>query len=267
MEVNPTPLIAAHQGFFVKAKQSADNLPFTFDNHLRLAGGTFLKKTDDDHYVVLRLANADFFDYTVIRLRDQSSFDRDRLDALKAFSHLPEKPQLYSLTKDNVAVAVNSLPQLDSSIEILLSVRVATDETLSLGIEDISGHFAGHALFIFDKKTGQTSQLTQNAAYSFAAFAQDDKQRFVLKFGNVGIDENQSSSGLQIFMSGQSVYVLNPFETTVKTEVFSSEGRHVASRFLAPGWQSIEFSSPAGIYLLRLIGPTNVLNGKFVKSH
>jgi hypothetical protein len=132
--------IAAHQGFFV-IKKDAGTSNFTFTNAMRAHGGEFTKDKSTDNQLVLTISDGNFFDKTIVRLRDNSTFNRDRSDAIKLFSYNNKMPQLYSMSGDDQMLAINSIPAVDESLVIPIGLVVPTNGEMTITLKELSGEF------------------------------------------------------------------------------------------------------------------------------
>lgn len=243
--------IPANQGFFVSATSAANNQNFTFTNDIRAHGGTFYKSGDADK-LTLQLARGEYYDNTTIRIREQSSLERDRNDALKMFSFNTAIPQVYSRTADDVWVAVNSIPEINETLTIPLSIKVPANGTMTLSIAEFNGVFADQKIFLVDLLTNITHNFSQHPEYSFTANTSDSPARFLLKFSAVGIPEVPGSESLQAWVNGNMLYVMNTGASKASVEVFNMHGQLVMVKETAKGLQSLPANVPPGTYLVRM---------------
>ena len=107
--------IAANQGFFVLVKpETANNTNFTFTANMQThGGGTYYKAiTNTEDKLILRLTGNKYYDETSIRIKDESTYNRDRTDAIKMNSYNVNVPNLYTISANNINLAVNSIPEI-----------------------------------------------------------------------------------------------------------------------------------------------------------
>jgi hypothetical protein len=255
--------IAAHQGFFVLAKASSDNIDFTFTNDMRVHEGTFLK-SDLENYIHLRLAQGGFYDETTIWLKQESKLNRDPYDALKMFSFHPAVPQVYSMTQDDVWVAINSIPEISESMQIPVSIRIPANGSMSLSISGLDGEFANQNIILLDLLTGESHDFSQHNEYHFTGNTSDSPDRFQLKFEAVGIAEVPGSESLQAWVNGNILYVMNSGNSKALVEVYNIQGQVIMSHEVGKGLQSLPAKVAPGTYIVRMISEEETATRKVV---
>jgi hypothetical protein len=254
-------LIAPHQGFFARAGETANGLNFSFTNEIRAHGGIWLKNNFPDDHLRLRLTNEDFFEETILRIRDGSHFERDRQDALKLLSFNPNVPQFYSITSNNVKVAVNSIPSIPDEIFIALGMLMPDHGNYTISITDIQGKFAEIDILLEDVVSGITQNLSENKVYRFNIEAGESNSRFLLKFGT---DNSPEFSAVHyVYSYGKTLFVLNQKEEAL-VEVFNAFGQVVLSKTIEVGLTTIQTTLPAGAYFVRMTSNDETSSAKVV---
>jgi hypothetical protein len=250
-------LIPANQGFFVLLKEEEDGEDFTFSNDWRAHGGSFMKSVPPQEALTLRLGHGEYFDETVLRLREGSDFDRDRNDAIKMFSFNPAVPQLFSTTADQVQVAINSVPYVDEEVQFTLGLRAPATGQYSLSLQQAEGAFAAMPLFVQDLLTGTVHNLKNSPEFSFQAAQGDDPARFLVTFAQpTGLNEMDADAAVHIFTAGNTLHLQFAQEAPGRLlQVYDLSGRMVMSHNLP---QTTTHTTPLnveqGVYLVRVIG-------------
>jgi hypothetical protein len=255
----PIALIAPHQGFYARAGEGSHNQTFTFTNDIRAHGGVWLKSNLPDDNLRIRLTHENYFDETILRLREGSALVRDRQDALKLFSFNPDVPQLYSLTSDNVSVAINSIPAIPEDGAVALGLLVAESGLYIISLEGNQGIFAVQEIHLEDRAAGITQKLSE--AYSFHAEAGEISSRFLLKFGTD--HSSEVSANHHAYAYGKILFVLNQTEKAV-VEVYNANGQEVLSKQIGKGLHPIQTALPAGAYFVRMISDNETATRKVV---
>jgi hypothetical protein len=257
----PGALIAPHQGFYARAGEDSHNQTFTFTNDIRAHGGVWLKNDPQDDQLRLRLTHDNLFDETILRLRTGSARSRDRQDALKLFSFNPDMPQIYSLTSDDLKVAINSIPEIPEEGSVALGLMVAAPGAYTISLAENQGKFAEQNIFLEDFVTGITRKLAENMAYSFHAEAGEMNDRFILKFSAESNPE--FSETLYAYTYGNTLFVMNRKEEAV-VEMFNAAGQTVLSKKVGEGMNVIETKLPAGAYFVRMISDNETVSRKVI---
>ena len=252
--------IGPHQGFFVIAKTTANNQIFNFTNTLQThEGGNFLKSTDSQDILILKLSSQEFFDETTIKLSEESDFSRDRKDGIKLYSFNSSVPQLYSISQDKTKLSVNSVPHLNDDTQIPLGIQIPNDNLYTISIQSNTGHFASNILYLEDKVLNKLHKLS-NENYQFTAIQGDIKDRFVLHFGATDIHENAPIKILNIYTYHKQLNIISDIQQAM-LEIFDMQGRLISSKNIhINGKYSEMLKLLPGIYIVRL------QNSNMVKS-
>lgn len=197
--------ISSGQGFFVIAANDATT--FTFTNSLRVANTAGKKSNAVNNDVVLSLSGNGYVNDAKIQTIGNSTVERDPYDALKFSSPNPNVPQLWSYTSNDVRVAINSLPDINSAQTIQLGIHIPADGNYSISLKDISGDFAGQQVVLKDLDNNIETNLTTDGSYSFSA-VQGDRKRFVLTInGTTGIDNPTASEKALVYTVNKTIYI------------------------------------------------------------
>ena len=253
--------IAPHQGFFVVA-QTAGN--FTFTNAMREHGGTYTKNTTGiEDELAIRLSGETWFDVSRIRIREGSTSQRDRNDALHFSSFTADAPQLYTLSEDGKQLSINALPAISQETAISLGTITPIEGAYSISVETLNGQFADKTIYLEDKLLNVQHNLTSNGAYSFIGTPADSPTRFLLHFGAVGVSEQPESSALKAYVVGGQLYF--PLQGEATLQIVDLQGRVLQQSHVAgQGLTSTAMQQPAGAYVVRLVGSHSVQTAKVI---
>lgn len=257
--VSITGIIPAHQGFFVRAGQSGQ---FTFTDDIRVHGGAWMK-SGDDNKIVLRLSNDSHYDESTIMIREGSTNNRDRMDALKLFSFNQAVPQIYSLTADQVKVDINSIPAFSQIFEIPVAIFAPENGQMSLSLNNASGAFSDVTIKLFDHKTEKWLNLSQSPIYVFDALTTDNPERFMLKFEMVGVNDIPASIPVEIYAIGKALYINNMGLQKCELRIHSIAGQLVFADQIKPDFSDkLMLSLPAGWYMASVIFSDGIVTQK-----
>ncbi len=255
---NPDAYIAPHQGFLVVADPGANGQVFNFTTSMKTHGGNYLKATDDN-LLNLRLTSGNFYNETSLLLDAQSSFQRDRRDALKLFSFNPEIPQLYSFSSDQAQLSVNSIPYMDGTTTVNLGFLAAHQDTYQISLQTQTGNM-NHIIYLEDKLTAQMHNLSQHS-YSFTATEGQTDDRFTLHFGVTGINTLEQSN-LSVYCVNSTLHIAG--ETGAATlEVLDLTGKRLSyKQVIIDGHYSENLTLSAGMYLVRIANDNQTKTAK-----
>ncbi|MCO5264387.1 MAG: T9SS type A sorting domain-containing protein [Lentimicrobium sp.] len=244
--------IGCSQGFFVLAKQDQNNQPFTFTNAMRAHGGSFYKNTGFASQMVVRLSREANYDEAVIRLSDESEFERDRFDAVKMFSYNPAIPQVYAFTADRVQTSVNTVPSTGGELNFPIGLYIPEEGNYQIAVQALTGDWQNQTVFLEDKIAGSQLNLTAQQAYTFYATPADDANRFVLKFSSVGVDEPGAAALPFVYSAHGQICIALQQKSPAQVKVYSLTGQLVLQgKAAAETLTSINTGSlHSGIYIV-----------------
>lgn len=173
------------------------------------------------------------------------------MDALKFFSYNPQKPQLFSISEDEVWLSVNSMPQLDELNPVKIGVRLPTEGIYELGITEIPSNLEGVPLYIEDLKTSSWYRV-DNQSMSFQDNEGDIDNRFVLHAGVVGIeDEELVKKDVRVYTNSNILTIINNNNHNGSVTITNLMGQVINSFHLdGSNTQTHSLSAPVGIYIV-----------------
>jgi len=244
--------IAPHQGFFV-IKDAAGSSDFTFTNAMPAHGGTFTKAPTSFSSLKLKVSNGSYYDIATINIKETASFDRDRMDAIKFYSNNANMPNFFTISEDNKKLAINTIPAINIEVPIVMGVTIPANGAYEISINDQGDDFTDEVLLLEDLFTGVRHNLSDDGSYSFSASTSDNPNRFLLHFGVVGLDENDTESSLKAYLYNNTLYVQNSLEAA-NIRILDLQGRLLLEQQLnGHGLQSLPLDFPAGVYVVQLV--------------
>jgi hypothetical protein len=202
-------------------------------------------------------------------LHPESNPDRDRHDAAKLFSFHPGMPQLYSLTSDQVHVAIHAIPEIAAETAIPLGFTVPEAGSYTIELGEASGAFAGHDIYLLDHQKNTQTRLSAGGQYVFAADPSDENHetnRFKILFSpsDATPTNDLSQPDAQIYSAGQTIYVaFSGSEPGRMVEIYDLGGRLLVREAAD---ESVRFSIrpglETGIYVVRVSGSNSVQVGR-----
>jgi len=271
--------IDAHQGFFVLVEdpviknRDKNEMQFTFTDDMRVHGSLSQKdQIDEFDRLVLRLSSPEnYFDATTINLRPGSDYGRDRSDARKLFGYNTDVPQLYSLTADNVQVAINAVPEITNEHNIPIGMYLPAQGEYVFRISDASGIFMDTEIYLTDIYTNTKMRLSESDGYEFSAVETGNYSniRFIVSFAPpadddpTGINGSTAQDTSRIWNHRSTLYVFTT-ERNAEIEIHSISGSRLVTYPIVAGEQSFLLDLAPGIYVVRLNGKSSLLTKKIV---
>jgi len=242
----PNGIIPAHNGFMVYTTGNGSlTIPSSARTHN--AANWYKNSYDENSTIVLKAIDPEgaTAQETIIRFHENAtnSFDLEHdLFFMAGFA-----PRFYSIT-NNEKYLLNTLP--NEAVEESVSLGFVKNQFQNFSIE-IAQNTPQQPLFILDLKTNTQHQIS-TSPYYFTAGENDNPNRFLLKIGNVDVNELNTNSHLRAWFYGNNIFYFS--ETgNMLIEVFDLKGRKVHSGSNAgSGLQVFHLQQPAGIYVVRL---------------
>jgi len=244
--------IAPGQGFFVLAASNGAVLNLLTSQQVHTTVQSFLKQQTSEDKLVLRITSGEYYDETKILINEASSIEHDFYDATKLYSFNPQVPQLCSQITSGRGLVINSIPAISETTTIPLSIKVQGNSIMSISMTEIAGVFEGQTIYLHDLLTNTITKLSETLTYNFIANSNDNSDRFLLKFGAVGITELPGNRLLNAYMNGNLLYIHNPDAVVAQVEVYNIVGQPILSKEIGQGLQSIPLNVAPGTYLVMM---------------
>jgi hypothetical protein len=247
--------IPAGQGFMVHANNTGSTKTVTIEKaDLTHTGQDIYYKSSTNLLagsLSLQVTGNNFNDQTIIHFNEQATTDFDgNYDAFKLMSANMQVPMIYTENEENTQFAINGLPQVEEGTSIPVSLRIGADGTYTVeaNINEIETN-----IFLEDLFTGTSTKLNETSSYTFTASKGDNPNRFLLHFGLVGLDENDSQGSLRAYTYNNTLYVQNSLEAA-NLRILDLQGRLLIEKQLnGQGLQSLPLDFPAGVYVVQLL--------------
>lgn len=257
---NADAFIGPNQGFFVLATTDANGNDFTFTDAIQTHGeGSYLKSTTSKDELILRLSSEDYYDETTIILNEESDFSRDRRDGLKLYSYNSAVPQFYSISLDEINLAINSIPNANFETPISLGIRIPVADSYTISIQTNTINFSSNILYLEDKVTNKIHKIIDED-YQFTSPEGDINNRFELHFVITDINHNNEPKMQNIWAYNNQLTIISETKQA-RLEIFDMQGRLISSKTIHINGKYSEmlYLSP-GIYIVKL------RNSNMVKS-
>lgn len=173
-------------------------------------------------------------------------------------------PRFYSVSQ-GAAYALNTLPAMTE--ELVIPFTFVKNEGTNFEIT-LDAALDYGTIYLTDNKTNVTVNLSQTGSYSFVAADGDDVNRFLLKFGAVGIDDPAAAeASIEIFTAGDALYFNAKQPGNATVSIYDLLGRTVLTTevHMSPS-ASVDVSRLSGTFIVRAIANGEVVSAKvFIK--
>lgn len=219
--------IPAGQAFFVQANAVSPEL--YMNNNARVHNAQpFYKETLEEVKTLRLFAHAnEYTDEIVVSFVEESTTGFDgQFDALK-FKNWNEAPNIYSLTSDNQALSINSIPYSTGNYEMELGFEWNNSGQATIEVQGLVTFGNEVTILLEDRLMGIIFDLRNQSTYTFQHQAEANPTRFVLHFTEVtNVKElPTNTAGFRIWSAGNNVHIENPTTLPAQLEVFDLQGR------------------------------------------
>ena len=177
--------IPAMQGFWVRVKSGYTTGSIKLTNAMRVQSSqSAYKLTDLSNLFRIQVARDTMVDESVVTFYTDALAGYDDYDSQKMLSDEISYPQLYSVTSDNVQVAINGQPVLVSGSERIVPLGFVTyvAGTFKITASNLTQFDANTTVYLEDVTLHTTQNLSSNKTYTFTSATGTFNSRFKLHF-------------------------------------------------------------------------------------
>ena len=241
--------IPAGQGFFVHTNNASPVL--TIPNASRLHSNNAFYKSYVDNLLTLTANGNGYTDKAFINFNQNATNNFDtNFDGYKLWG-IYEAPQLYTVT-NGTNYSINVLSVLVTPLTVQLNFKVGVNGVYSLSAEDIGSFAPNIDIMLEDLLTNTTTNLRQQASYSFAAVNTDIAQRFLVHFlKNTNNISDNKELDVNVFSFDKTIYI-NTYGKEAIVYLYNSIGQEIANeKFSNASLNKLTVNS-AGYYMVKV---------------
>jgi len=252
--------VPSNQGFFIKCNNVAGG-SIGVNNNVRVHNSaSFYKNSKSfDDFLRLKIEGNNDQDELIVHFDSNATVGYDgQFDAYKLYGLL-SAPQLYTLTPnvDSIMLTMNVLDIISDTIIIPLCLKVGAQGLYTITASDIGSFDPGVNIYLEDIKTGNITNLMQNQVYSFSASENDDRLRFLLRFGfgTTSIEKTEDEVSFFVYSFDKNIFInINELDGSANIKVLDILGRELQSlKADKAGLKKISLhDQPNAIYVLIL---------------
>lgn len=246
-------IIPACQGFIVKAT-SASN--FVINNDAKtLDFTTPLYKSSPDNLLRIRLSGNESFDEMVVYFDSEATPNYDLTkDADKFVNGIAN---IYTLSDDSYQLAINATNESEKIVP--LNFKSNTTGNYTLWVNEST--FGNTGIYLEDTQNNTITQLFADTGYNFTHTNPDFENRFLLHFGSVVTDVENTieNQGVTIFSAEKYVNIVNAENCHV--EIFDVTGRLHYAGILHSNHEQIRLNT-AAVYIVKTMKDNQLITEK-----
>ncbi len=247
---NPGGVIPATNGFLIQGTDATTG-SVTIPKSKRVHSSQAFYKGTEFPIIKLKAVNLDntSFQESQLHFNPESSVGYETEYDCSFLSGYA--PMFYSEIEE-MPMALNSMPNLEETTTIPFTF--IKNEGLNFGIEMYEQQNLELDVWLLDKQLNKNQNLSENPVYTFAAFENDNPNRFVVHFSPVGLPEIETiSNPIHVYSNGRGIHVINNNNLTGEITILNIHGQQMDSFKLDSSLnQSHHVDFPAGVYLVYL---------------
>lgn len=277
-----SPVIASMQGFFIHVSNGAYPVTGTLglNNAARVndLSPVFHKATMSLRErvrprILLRLSagfanEAHSSDPIVIYVADDATTKFDsQLDAIKFLNTNEHVPNFYSVSEGNFKLAINALPDIDSTTVIPLTLQSDKNGTIEFVLRDLENLPDNLYTYLFDAKTGKNHLMEKGTQLSISLNTGNYENRFSIRFSTTRTinDPDADKNNLLVYSGGGSFHINLKLVNDEKGDLVLTNmaGQILARKAVTgSGIYEIPATPPTGIYIISFITTNKVRSKK-----
>jgi hypothetical protein len=249
---NGSRYIAPMQGFFVKAGSKGS---LTVNKNSRVSNINKSKLVIKNNSIKFKLSDGDGAkDEVMFRVMENStsSFD-DQLDAIKIPGNT-DSPSLNLESEDDVKYAVNTIPSVNSSLNIPMNITCSKAGMYSISSVGASSFQYRYPVILEDKELNNFIDLRADSAYSFYHTPEMKSDRFEIHFTSPQSIDEQAADPTNVIITPGEVTVSGGNNEIYTANLVSADGKLISTSkgTLSAGINLSTGNRAAGICILQL---------------
>ena len=260
--------LAPGQGFFVQSAPGGGSLSVSSGAQVHQQPGISLRSAKATPELMnIRVFNDVYSDQALIAMIPDALNSYDyRYDAWKMAG--PEITPQLSAFKDGKQLSIASFNQIDSTMQIPISLKAGTTGTYSLSINN-GIYLDGLKIFLLDKILNTTTRMDDQNTVSITAATADISDRFTILFsarsvitGTVKTENNHGT--IRIWNAGRKLNIEIPSdEELINVEIYNLNGNKVKT-ITTGSLRDIDLNLNTGMYVVRVKTSGQVKTSKVV---
>lgn len=259
---NGSRFIAPMQGFFVKAGSQGS---LTVNKNSRVSNINRTKLIVKNNSIKLKLNDSDGTkDEVMFRVMENStsSFD-DQLDAIKIIGNT-DTPSLNLESDDDVKYAINTIPSVNSSLNIPMNISCSKAGMFSISAIGASGFEYRYPVMLEDKELNNFIDLRADSVYSFYHTPEMKSNRFEIHFTSPQAIDEQAADPTAVTVTPGEVIISGANNDIYTANLVSADGKLISTSkgTLSSGINLSTGNWSAGVCILQLSNGKQIITKK-----
>jgi len=252
--------IPSAQGFMVKVSSSTNSLTLPVAARLHSTTPWYKSTTSNDRFLLVASeadGNSSQQSQIMVNAMASQGFDIE----FDSYFLAGYAPQFYALLGDE-QLSTNTLPAINPQEEIPFGF--VKNDAGSFTIE-LRETIPGYKVYLVDLLTGSEQNLTSNPLYAFTSQVGDDPNRFILRFGTLGVPHTDANSNVNVYTFARNIVISGAVEGSDIT-ITSLTGQMLMQTH-AGNESLVTLDSgrlAGGIYLVSVVSGKNRISKKVV---
>ena len=249
---NGSRYIAPMQGFFVKADKQGS---LTVNQNSRVSNYSASKSVLKNNAIKFKLQDSKgLTDEVMFRVIENSTFSFDnKLDAIK-ISGNTESPSLYLESDDDTKYAVNTIPSVNSSLDIPINITCIKAGQFSISTFGATDFEYRTPVTLEDKELNMLIDLRADSVYTFYHSPSMNSDRFEIHFNSPAVVDEQVITPTDVVIAPGEVIVNGNDNAIYTARLYSVNGKLISTSkgTLSEGISLSTMNTAAGICILQL---------------
>jgi hypothetical protein len=259
---NGNRYIAPMQGFFVKAGEQGT---LNVSENSRVSNMTDSKVELKNSAIKFHLQdNTGLSDETLFRVIENSTFGfDDELDAIK-LQGTSGSPSLFLKSDDDVKYAINTIPSLNSSLEIPMDIACSSSGMFTISTTGSFNFEYRYPVTLEDKELNKFIDLRVDSVYSFYHTPEMNSSRFLIHFNSTESVGEVNDLQTTIRVLPGEINITGSEKDTYTANLFTAEGKLIASGkgILSEGINLSTANNPSSVCLIQLFNGKHTITKK-----
>jgi hypothetical protein len=226
----------------------------------------FYKKADNQNIFRIEVSNNSLTDEAVVTFNQDAQPGYENFDSEKMLTTDENVPQIFTLTSDNMQVAINGEPELGIGEEKIIPLGFITNiaGTFTLNASNLTTFQPGVDVYLEDALSGTIIDLRQTNSYTFSSAIVNNVDRFRLHFGSITtniVSENIATAVAYSF--DNTIYVNTPSDNC-SIELYDMLGNLIINKLSVKGLNILQTGVSKGVYIVKIINGSKVSTEKIM---
>lgn len=234
-------IIPAMQGFFIQSSSETNQIIIPRESQIHSTNNWSKASKNMGFTLHAHDINQNLMQPSKIRINEDASdgFDLEFDSRFLGWY----APQFFSIIDDE-RLSVNTINRIDNETVIHFGfIKNQSDEFVIRLVEDV----LDHTIYLTDKKTNSTHNLSSIPVYYFKSSMDDEIDRFMIHFSEAASDD-----AFHAYVYGQQLFINNK-SGKLDLQLFDLQGRKLFSRTIdSEGLHTEQLNLSSGIYLVRI---------------